>query len=984
MYYVQDVPVQYLHLSKALRVLCLFPAIWGVYTHLVQAHHANSSNARALDPTKSSALDNYVGVLWCLLGGLWSFWLANSLIRRWFIHYEPRPAMIRLFTLGTFFWFSVVFFVSYFGADEPIWPWMIICAILAVTQSIQILHFRVKGHYKLDSKVKPGRDAKTLIYRTVLIPGGIVSFITMVMLLHQNNMRLSTAEAIATGGATNISPTNNAKLIIDPAQIQVLIIILSSWAPKAFQRRQEIRETTLKLVPSYSSKFAYTYKFVLGEAPSSHTRNTMGAKIADEIRKHDDLLLLPVSDSQDDRGYKVFKALEWSNKFKFDYLCKTDDDVFVRWDTVANELITQGPSQYYWKGLAFRNMEPIPNSDAKAIKTDETPGILPPFVANTFYVLSRDIVTLLTYPGPRIFTKHEDQNIGIWLHSFNIKPVHDRRIQQWDVCENDLIAKHFGDSFKPLESMQGMFQNVVEKKPLCSGYRQDRCALCYSCHGRGSHWKDQGFDCDSVQGISHLKKSGEVEGGLTVDIKDAMPSLGKSPEWIIPGILSDKSSIFSDTEEWARLHWAIWTTNPASTWKHRHYQAVESVFVHNPNAVLIVLSNTLPHNFFADYTRQGYEIHIMSFSKELLLHWGWYFGTETQEWLQKWDQWSKNGEYFPVHLSDYLRIISLYKYGGLYIDMDALWTRAPGDGVTEFIGSDISDTDSDLAWTLDEKNTYLANGVMRFKRGRSMFKQIANTFFTPSNYDSECFNCGGPKAFTAYIKTHRTSLEKNGLNILPRTALYPYNWKEISAALQKTNSAEKEILQLEEHGIGLHLYGKVTNRKEIEEGSVISAAFKIWSLDLSTSESHSRMGAPRLQGPKALYYFVKDAPLVSSSQDSLLSKVPGTFRGTDVVFVRGALPSNDALVLRKAALTITVKEGSIALDASGVGMRKFQINLGLAVSMAQLNLALSRVRYIPPSTRTWTGTDQIAIQVEFGSMREQLDIPVVRRNSNSA
>ncbi|KAF9169152.1 hypothetical protein BGX21_006058 [Mortierella sp. AD011] len=982
MYYVQDIPVQYLHLSKALRVLCLFPAIWGVYTHLVQAHSANSSNARALDPTKSTALDNYVGVLWCLLGGLWSFWLANSLIRRWFTHYEPRPAMIRLFTLGTFFWFSVVFFVSYFGTDEPIWPWMVICAILAVIQSIQILHFRVKGHYKLEAKVKPRRDAKTLIYRTVLIPGGIVSFITMVMLLHQNNMRPSTAEAIATGGAASISPTNDAKLVISPAQIQVLIIILSSWAPKAFQRRQEIRETILKLAPPYTSKFAYTYKFVLGEAPSSHARNAMGTKITEEIRKYDDILLLPVPD-RDNRGYKVFKALEWSNNFKFDFLCKTDDDVFVRWDTVSSELIAQGPSRYYWKGLAFRNMELTPNPDIKVAKADEAPGIFPPFVANTFYVLSRDIVTLLTYPGPRIFTKNEDQNIGIWLHAFNIKPVHDRRIQQWDVCENDMIAKRFGDSFKPLESMQDMFRNVIEKKPLCSGFRQDRCAPCYSCHGRGSHWKDRGLDCDSVHGISYLKKNGEAEGGLTVDIKDAMPTLGKNPEWIIPGILSDKSSIFSDTEAWARLHWAVWTTDPETTWKHRHYQAIESIFVHNPSAVLIILSNTLSLTFFADYTRQGYEIHILNFSKELLLHREWHFGAETQEWLQKWGKWSKAGSYFPVHLSDYLRIIALYKYGGLYIDMDAIWIRAPGDSVTEFIGSDVSDTESDLSWTLDDKNTYLANGVMRFKRGRSMFKHIANNFFTLSNYDPGCFNCGGPKAFTTYVKTHRTSLEKNGLNVLPRTALYPYNWKGITAALQKTDKAEDVILQLEKHGIGLHLYGKVTSQKEIEEGSVVAAALKTWSLDLSPAGSRSQLGGPKLQGPKTLHYYPPVAPQVASPKDSLLSKVPGTFRGIDVVFVRGALPSNEVIVQKKAVVTVTVKEGSVAVGGSGVGTRKLHIDLGLAVNMAQLNLALSRLRYIPPDTGAWTGADQVAIQVEFGTMREQLDIPVVRGLRNT-
>ncbi|KAG0309030.1 hypothetical protein BGZ98_005712 [Dissophora globulifera] len=886
MYYVQDVPVQYLHLSKALRVLGLCPAVWGVYAHLVQAHRVGSRNARALDSMTSSALDYYVGVLWCLLGGLWSFWLTNSLIRRWFVHYDPRPAIIRLFTLGTIYWFSVMFFVSYFGDDEPIWPWMVICAILAVVQTVQILHFRVKRHYKLEANEKPRRDSRSLIYRTVLIPGGVVSFLTMVILLHQNNMRPSTAEALATGGASSISTTSDTKLVIGAAQIQVLIIILSSWTPKAFQRRQEIRNTSLKLAPPASSKFAYTYKFILGEAPSSHARNTMGAKISDEIQRHDDVLLLSVSDAQQDRSHKVFKALEWSNKFKFDFLCKTDDDVFVR-----------------------------------------------------------DIVTLLAYPGPRIFAEHEDVSIGVWLHPFNIKPKHDRRIQQWDVCEDDMIAKHFGDTFKPIESMQDI------------------------------HWKDRGIECDSVQGIMRTKAADDLEGGLTVDIKDAMPPLANNPQWIIPGILSDTSSIFSDTEDWARLHWAIWTTDAATTWQPRHYLAIESTFVHNPNAVLIILSNTLPSTFFADYTRQGYQIHIMPFSKDMLLRREWFFGSETQAWLQNWDEWNRKGSFFPVHLADYLRLVALYKYGGLYMDLDAIWVRAPGDAITEFIGSDVSDTDSDLAWTLDDKNTYLANGVMRFKRGRSMFRQIASSVFTVATYDPECFNCGGPKAFTTYVKTHRVSLEKNGLRILPRTALYPYNWKEITAALEKTDMAEDKVLQLEEHGIGLHLYGKVTSRKEIEDGSVVAAVLKIWALDLSPAvSSNDQSSDSRLQGPKVLYYYMPPTPAATAPTDSLLAKVPGTFKGIDAVFIRGTEPSTGPVSLRKASILITVKEGSIAT-------RRIEMDLGDAVSMGQLNLALSHLRYFSPATRAWSGTDQIVIQVEFGTMREQLDIPVVRRTN---
>ncbi|KAF9422053.1 hypothetical protein BGZ94_008662 [Podila epigama] len=969
-------------------MLCLCPALWGIYIHLKQARDVKHRDARDIMTLTSSALDNYVGILWCLLGGLWSFWLTNNLIRRWFNHYEPRPAMIRLFTLGTMFWFFVVSFVSYFGADQPIWPWMAICAILAVAQIIQTTYFRFRGtSYMGDHQKAPRLDSIAIILRTVVIPGGIVSFLTMVMLLHQNSSRPSSAETLAITGATSIATLNSAKQIIGPAQIQILILIISAWTPKGYNKRQVFRDTTLKLLPPNSPQFAFTYRFILGEAPNRRIKDSMGPKINEEQKEHGDLLILRVSDTYEDLSYKVFKALEWGNKYKFDFLCKTDDDIFVRWDVVARELMELGPTHYYWRGLAYWNIRPITNWGSKNYDSQYHLGVFPPFVAGSLYIFSRDIVSLLTYPGPRLFTRNEDQNIGIWLHPYNIRPIHDKRIQQWDVCEDDMIAKHFSESFQPAESMVDMYKNVIEHRRLCDGFRQDLCAACYSCHGRKNHWRDGGHTCDGVKGLTTvIKKNMMYETSPTVEVRDPMPRIGVKDEWIIPGVVSDASSIYSDTEDWARLHWAIWTTDPATSWQARHYQAIETLFVHNPNAILIILSNHIPADFFADYTQQGYQIHIMPFSKELLLERKWFFSQETEDWLRRWEDWKKAGKWFHVHLADYLRLVALYKYGGLYMDMDALWIRPPGDGTSEFIGADISDNPDDKSWTLDNKNTYLANGVMRFQRGRSMFRHIADSVFTVSNYDPECFSCGGPRAFTKYVKAHMEFLVANGLHILPSRGLYPYNWNEVQRVLKASAQAKQELLRVEERGIGLHLYGKVTSKMAIEEGSLVGTALSIWGLDLFRSKDSNT--GPILQGPKTLYYLATATTLTMAQKDPLLDKVPGAFQGIDAVLIRGAEPvtrpssSSSAtpfVVTKNASLVVSVQLGSVTMDTSGAGSRKVDMDLGETVSMAQLNLALSRIRYIPPKTTAWNGSDKITIQVVFGSLQEELVIPVVRR-----
>ncbi|KAF9584583.1 hypothetical protein BGW38_005937 [Lunasporangiospora selenospora] len=379
-----------------------------------------------------------------------------------------------------------------------------------------------------------------------------------------------------------------------------------------------------------------------------------------------------------------------------------------------------------------------------------------------------------------------------------------------------------------------------------------------------------------------------------------------------------------------------------------------------------------------------------------------------------------------MHLSDYLLLVALYKYGGLYMDMDALWTRAPQDRMTEFIGADLSDSPEDLSWALDDQNNYLATGLMRFQRGRAMFRHIAERYFTITTYDPSCFNCYGPKAFTQYVKSHQQVLISNGMQILPREGLYPYNWKEAEGAIKKTRppvDPEQELVRIEERGIGLHLYGKVTSKKPIEDGSVVAEALRIWALELFETSSSPSAGSveQRLQGPRVLYYTEmppqrSGKPLKSSTTSSateagiaFLEKTPGAFQGLDAIFIRGsgkiAPAASKGLITKKASLHITIREGSVTMDPfvplslasfskspatatsktnrGSAGARKIEMDLGDDVTMAQLNLALSRIRYLPPSTsslsKAWGGTDEILIRVVFGELQKELVIPVVRK-----
>ncbi|KAF9896514.1 hypothetical protein BX616_007302, partial [Lobosporangium transversale] len=64
LYSVRDIPIKYARVSAILRMLCICPALWGIYIHLQQAKRVQYRDARELMTMKSSALDNYVGILW--------------------------------------------------------------------------------------------------------------------------------------------------------------------------------------------------------------------------------------------------------------------------------------------------------------------------------------------------------------------------------------------------------------------------------------------------------------------------------------------------------------------------------------------------------------------------------------------------------------------------------------------------------------------------------------------------------------------------------------------------------------------------------------------------------------------------------------------------------------------------------------------------------------------------------------------------------
>lgn len=138
----------------------------------------------------------------------------------------------------------------------------------------------------------------------------------------------------------------------------------------------------------------------------------------------------------------------------------------------------------------------------------------------------------------------------------------------------------------------------------------------------------------------------------------------------------------------------IWTTNP-ETFTIRNQWAIESLLRQHPCASIEVFSNTLPLDTFTTFKDLGFDVIVkrydLSISGGLVSP-----GGPGYDWVKNMNQ-HKDSKFFHVHVSDILRMLLLYKFGGSYFDMDhislgpTLGKSGPGKNV---FGAEICKVDN--------------------------------------------------------------------------------------------------------------------------------------------------------------------------------------------------------------------------------------------------------------------------------------------------
>ena len=288
--------------------------------------------------------------------------------------------------------------------------------------------------------------------------------------------------------------------------------------------------------------------------------------------------------------------------------------------------------------------------------------------------------------------------------------------------------------------------------------------------------------------------------GLVMD-KDIQPSQWKSFDSAHIN-LTDRRIFFHETNGNAQLNF-------------QQCCAVESAAKHNPDRPVQVFLRPLvnygcsirPSTLFQsppwlDVLSRYPNVDVILVNEDR-----YFAGTQLQDWYEK-GEWLKS-QHKVAHLSDYIRILTLYKGGGLYLDTDILTLKTyQGDKFRNCLVYDSSDMG------------VISNGVMHLERGHWLTVKMIRLL--AEEYDPSEFVFHGSQAISSLMdsscgmtQTDPTSNTCKDIHLLPSRFFFPIE-RPFSQVLYDTMANSTlgiDILSRMKKCYGVHLWNSMATKQ---------------------------------------------------------------------------------------------------------------------------------------------------------------------------
>ncbi|PWA93956.1 glycosyltransferase, DXD sugar-binding motif protein [Artemisia annua] len=256
------------------------------------------------------------------------------------------------------------------------------------------------------------------------------------------------------------------------------------------------------------------------------------------------------------------------------------------------------------------------------------------------------------------------------------------------------------------------------------------------------------------------------------------------------------------------------SSDPQRVFGEREMLAVDALFNSNPNGCLMILSNTMDseHGFqvLKPVLDLGFKVQAIE------PDFGFLFGdTPAKSWFDNIKEGNRDPGEIPLaqNLSNLLRLVVLYKYGGVYLDTDFILLK-DFSGLCNAIGAQSA--------TRSGNWTRLNNAVLIFDKEHPLLYKFIEEFALTFNGNKWGYN--GPYLVSRVVERWPNS----NISVLPPAVFYQVDWTRIGGLFRRPENqahrkwVEAKVVQLKEKSHGIHLWNKQSRRLKIEDESIMA------------------------------------------------------------------------------------------------------------------------------------------------------------------
>ncbi|XP_057537318.1 hydroxyproline O-galactosyltransferase GALT2 isoform X1 [Amaranthus tricolor] len=247
--------------------------------------------------------------------------------------------------------------------------------------------------------------------------------------------------------------------------IKLFVGVLS--ATNHFAERMAVRKTWMQSLEINSSKVAVRFFVALSQ------RKEVNAILKKEAAYFGDIVILPFLDRYELVVLKTIAICEYGvQNVTAEYIMKCDDDTFVRFNTVLQQIQAFSPEKSLYMGNLNLLHRPL-RRGKWAVTYEEWPEeVYPPYANGPAYIISSDIARFIgdqhTNQRLKLF-KMEDVSMGMWVQQFNSS----RRVQyshNWKFCQYGCMQGYYTAHYQSPRQMLCLWDNLAKGRPNCCNF----------------------------------------------------------------------------------------------------------------------------------------------------------------------------------------------------------------------------------------------------------------------------------------------------------------------------------------------------------------------------------------------------------------------------------------------------------------------------------------------------------------------------------